>query len=334
MMKRATPLHLAVDRSQAPPVPLVRRLWSYIVHWLRPSLLGPDPAGGPGAPVVSSPSSLIPDAATQPEPAPPPQPQPDPPTPLPAATTAPPPAPALPDAPTDGPAAPPPVPEAGEAGLQTFVAITETTATIAGHPPRATPLITVVAIAPGWSALLARSVGSVLRQSYSSWELVIVDTSAPAQPPPLVAAGDGRIRVVSAAGLTDDAARGRGLEAAQGQLLTWLHPGAVMAPGWLRGLAWAAGEWPGTDLFIGIGLAFVGEVPDQPPVDLVGLYRSGRVGLTPAGREDDLTLLARRRQPTHAAAAVWSSADRAPRWGEGDRQLISVVAAVSRRPES
>jgi hypothetical protein len=100
--------------------------------------------------------------------------------------------------------------------------------------PAATPAVwsvSVVLVATGRPDGLRRPVGSVLDQSYSDWELLVVETGE--APPPHVSTPDPRIRVVNAPGATVAYGARRGIEAATGEVIAHLDERSLMAPHWL-----------------------------------------------------------------------------------------------------
>lgn len=104
---------------------------------------------------------------------------------------------------------------------------------------------------------LLRAVESVKAQVYPNWELLVV-TSDPAQ---LVDLGDDRrIRVLTTDQKGVAAARNRGLDAAQGELVAYCDDDNLMAPMWLKAVVWAADAHPDADVFYG---AQVVESPER-----------------------------------------------------------------------
>ena len=97
--------------------------------------------------------------------------------------------------------------------------------------PPAVWTVSVVLVATDRPEGLRRPVGSVLGQSYSGWELLVVETGE--APPPRSTPPDPRIRVVHAPGTTVASGRQRGLEAATGEVIAHLDERSLMAPHWL-----------------------------------------------------------------------------------------------------
>src|SRR4051794_3828070 len=104
---------------------------------------------------------------------------------------------------------------------------------------RTAPLISVVLPTRDRRQLLARAVGSVVRQSYQSWELLIVDDgSVDDTPAHLTQLADGRVRSFSGRGAGVCAARNVALSQARGDLVAYLDDDNIMHPNWLKSVTW------------------------------------------------------------------------------------------------
>jgi|GEM_PF-1498253 len=117
---------------------------------------------------------------------------------------------------------------------------------LAEHAPLSQqPLISIVMATRDRSRLLRRAVESVLAQSYTHWELVVVDDgSVDATPAVLDRMADPRIVRVRTEGVRAAAARNAGLAAATGEWVTFLDDDNLMGSQWLRGLASFAEQHP------------------------------------------------------------------------------------------
>jgi hypothetical protein len=128
--------------------------------------------------------------------------------------------------------------------------------------------------------VLPRAIASVLGQSYSHWELVIVnDGSEDDTARVLEAIDDERIRVFEADGVGASAARNVGLAAARGELIAYLDDDNLMHEGWLRTIVWAFEQRPDADVAYG---AFVLDDPDR--IDGRGSGRLPELAFNPFDR--------------------------------------------------
>jgi glycosyltransferase involved in cell wall biosynthesis len=100
--------------------------------------------------------------------------------------------------------------------------------------------------------LLRRAVASVRVQSYTQWELLVVDDGGDADSERVVeAAGDERIRWMRIDHQGVCAARNAALEAAKGELIAYLDDDNVMDPDWLYAVVWAFEQYPEIDVLHG-----------------------------------------------------------------------------------
>jgi glycosyltransferase involved in cell wall biosynthesis/uncharacterized small protein (DUF1192 family) len=119
-------------------------------------------------------------------------------------------------------------------------------------PMESDVLISVVVPTRNRRPYLARAIASVLAQSYSNFDLVIVDDGSTDDTPALLnAVEDKRVRHLRTAGLGTAAARNIGLDAAVGEIVTHFDDDNLMDPDWLRGVAWGFARWPDTELLYG-----------------------------------------------------------------------------------
>jgi hypothetical protein len=203
-----------------------------------------------------------------------------------------------------GPAqAAPPEAKPADAGLAeatvrdvaAYTEIVDATAALSLRPPGDGPLISVVIVTETWPGDLAAAVESVRAQSYGFWQLVVVDNRQPAAPPPQLAPGDDRVRVVSGAGLGFAEDPQRRAQVTDGSLVTYLDDADRLAPGWLAALVRAWMQSPGEDVLVGTCLAVTGPLPADPAGELQQLHAEGRARLRPAGSDGDLSGLAHAR---------------------------------------
>jgi hypothetical protein len=134
-------------------------------------------------------------------------------------------------------------------GLAVWIATTY----LAQFPVRERTLISVVLSTHNRSALVQRAITSVMAQSYTNWELVVVDDASNDDTPQVLRAfTDPRIQVLrreEQGGAS--ATRNAGLEKVRGEYIAYLDDDNVMHPHWLRGVAWAFELNPDADVMIG-----------------------------------------------------------------------------------
>jgi hypothetical protein len=110
-------------------------------------------------------------------------------------------------------------------------------------PLSAEPTISIVLATRNRSTLLRRAIESVLAQTYTAWELIVVDDASTDDTPSVIAnLGDDRIRLVESDGSGAGRARNVGLNEASGPIVAFLDDDNVMAPGWLRAVTVAFQE--------------------------------------------------------------------------------------------
>jgi Glycosyl transferase family 2 len=158
-----------------------------------------------------------------------------------------------------------------------------TTTTYLGHvsvPDHA--LISVVLPTHNRADLVQRAVLSVIAQSYSNWELLVVDDASDDDTPKVLSNfTDSRIRVLrreQQGGAS--ASRNTGLAAARGEFVVYLDDDNMMHPHWLKGVAWAFDLHPEALVMIGARI-IDDELRNQ------GLGRGGWPQLAPPGFDRD-----------------------------------------------
>jgi hypothetical protein len=143
-------------------------------------------------------------------------------------------------------------------------------------------LISVVIPTHNRADLVRRAVRSVIAQSYSNWELLVVDdASADDTPNVLSTFTDSRIRVLRRERQGGaSATRNTGLAEARGEFVAYLDDDNVMHPHWLKGVAWAFDHHPEALVIIGARI-IDDELRNQ------GLGRGGWPQLAPPGFDRD-----------------------------------------------
>jgi glycosyltransferase involved in cell wall biosynthesis len=119
-----------------------------------------------------------------------------------------------------------------------------------------TPLVSVVLPTHERSAWLRRAVDSVTAQTYSRWEIVLVDDGSTDDTPAVTQElrnrlGEDRVRIVRIANSGVCAARNHGLAAARGELIAYLDDDNVMHPLWLKAVVWGFSQRPDVDVVYG-----------------------------------------------------------------------------------
>lgn len=107
------------------------------------------------------------------------------------------------------------------------------------------PLISVVLPTRDRRALLERAISSIVNQTYSNWELLIIDDASVDDTARYLGSLDSpKMRCFPGAGRGVCAARNIGLGKADGSLIVYLDDDNVMHPGWLKSVAWAFEQHP------------------------------------------------------------------------------------------
>jgi hypothetical protein len=143
-------------------------------------------------------------------------------------------------------------------------------------------LISVVIPTHNRADLVRRAVRSVIAQSYSNWELLVIDDASNDDTPKVLSTfTDSRIRVLrreQQGGAS--ATRNTGLAEARGEFVAYLDDDNVMHPHWLKGVAWAFDHHPEALVIIGARI-IDDELRNQ------GLGRGGWPQLAPPGFDRD-----------------------------------------------
>ncbi len=108
--------------------------------------------------------------------------------------------------------------------------------------------VSVVLVAVDRPDGLRLPLGSVLRQCYPAWELLVVETGE--GPAPAPSCSDPRIRVLHAPGASRRSGRLRGIEASTGTLVAHLDESSQLDPDWLASVVASLVEAP-AELLVG-----------------------------------------------------------------------------------
>ena len=115
-------------------------------------------------------------------------------------------------------------------------------------------LISVVMPTRNRSRWIGRAIASIQAQTYTRWDLVVVDDGSSDDTALVVAeamAHDERVRYLQIEHAGAPAARNVGLANAKGDLIAYLDDDNVMHSGWLKAVAWAFSSWPQTEVLYG-----------------------------------------------------------------------------------
>jgi hypothetical protein len=114
------------------------------------------------------------------------------------------------------------------------------------------PRISVVLPTRNRANFLPMAVASVQAQSYTNWELLIVDDGSDDETPERLAAlDDPRIRSFRIPHGGSSAARNAALDQATGDIIAYVDDDNMMHPLWLKAVAWAFGQRPNVDVLYG-----------------------------------------------------------------------------------
>jgi Glycosyl transferase family 2 len=126
-------------------------------------------------------------------------------------------------------------------------------------------LVSVILATRNRSQYLTRAIGSVLAQSYPTWELLVVDDGSDDDTfDVLGSVGDERIRRFRTPHRGLCAARNRALAEVSGDYVAYIDDDNTMHPDWLRSIVWAFTNWPETELLYGAMIV------EGPATDHVG----------------------------------------------------------------
>jgi hypothetical protein len=126
---------------------------------------------------------------------------------------------------------------------------------LAGLPNEYDTKITVGMPTRDRAAFAGTAIASVLAQRHRNLELIVVDDGSEDDTPAVIASfDDSRVRVIRTSGIGEAAARNLALDAATGEIITFLDDDNIMDPGWLHAVAWAFDRWPATQLLYGARL--------------------------------------------------------------------------------
>ena len=148
------------------------------------------------------------------------------------------------------------------------------TALVRQSPP-STTLVSVVLPTRHRPALLGAAVASVLAQTHTAWELLVVDTSRDQD---TRVPQDSRIRVIAGRDLSAAAARNRALDEVRGRVVAYLDDDNTMAPDWLHAVAWAFDQHPAAHVLYGA------QVVEEGAADVSPLQRGFHVRFEPWDR--------------------------------------------------
>ena len=117
---------------------------------------------------------------------------------------------------------------------------------------RTEPLVSVVLATRDRVKFLPRSIGSVLAQRYTNFEVVVVDDGSVEDVAAAIhAIGDDRVRCTRTEPKGVCAARNTGLDLAAGSIVAYLDDDNVMDALWLKAVVWAFEQRPDVDVVYG-----------------------------------------------------------------------------------
>lgn len=126
---------------------------------------------------------------------------------------------------------------------------------LAALPDEHDTKITVVMPTRNRAAFARTAIASVFAQRHRNLELLVVDDGSEDDTPAVIASfDDDRLHALRTTGIGEAAARNLALDAATGEIITFLDDDNIMDPGWLHAVAWAFERWPDTQLLYGARL--------------------------------------------------------------------------------
>jgi hypothetical protein len=136
--------------------------------------------------------------------------------------------------------------------LQRQAAIDAVTAWVRAADVPESLLVSVILPTRDRAALVPRAIATVLAQSYTHWELVVVDDGSVDETPSVLArpeyASDPRIHVHRTEGVTLPCARNLALDAAVGDVVVYLDDDNMFDPLWFKAVVWAFEQRPDVDV--------------------------------------------------------------------------------------
>jgi len=114
------------------------------------------------------------------------------------------------------------------------------------------PTVSIVVAAYNSEVTIADTIGSVVAQSRSDWELVVVDDGSTDSTSVIVsryAADDSRVHLLTQVNAGTAAARNAGASLATGEYLVFLDADDLLMPGYVEGQLAFAADHPGMDIY-------------------------------------------------------------------------------------
>jgi glycosyltransferase involved in cell wall biosynthesis len=114
------------------------------------------------------------------------------------------------------------------------------------------PRVSVILATRNRSEYLPRAIGSVLEQTYPTWELLAVDDGSDDDTYEVLGTvDDERVRCFRTPHRGLAAARNHGLAEVSSDYVAYLDDDNTMHPNWLRSIVWAFANWPDVDFLYG-----------------------------------------------------------------------------------
>ncbi|MGB3676919.1 MAG: glycosyltransferase family A protein, partial [Candidatus Nanopelagicales bacterium] len=114
------------------------------------------------------------------------------------------------------------------------------------------PKVSVILPTHNRAALLAKAIASVKAQSYSNWEIIVVDdASQDGTPEFLGTLDDSRIVVLRTIRGSACGSRNVGLDHVTGEITAYLDDDNIMHPLWLKAIVWGLEQRPDVDVVYG-----------------------------------------------------------------------------------